>query len=112
MMPAAVAGGWQFWACCRVVCRDGVPCGRPAAAWPSGWARRRCLSHGGRDTWYPAGRNRWAVARIGGPKVTPARSHTRVRSEREKLRSREYKRRVRAKERAKKAAARLLGDAF
>ena len=31
MMREAVAGGWQFWACCAAVCRDGLPCGRPAA---------------------------------------------------------------------------------
>ena len=34
MMREAVAGGWQFWACCAAVCRDGLPCGRPAAISP------------------------------------------------------------------------------
>ena len=100
MMRAAVTGGWQFWSCCAAVCRDGVPCGRPAAIWPAGPAPRRCLSHGGRNDKKPA-------ARPAGPVPVPAPPGRSGRTEREKARRREYRRRVKERE----ELARPLGDA-
>ena len=105
MMRAAVTGGWQFWSCCGAVCRDGVPCGRPAAIWPASPAPRRCLSHGGRNGEKPAARPAAPPA-----PVTPGQQKS-GRTEREKARRREYRRACRAKEREQKAAARPLGSA-
>ena len=99
-VPPAVAGAWQYWAACQIPASDGIPCGRPAAAWPSGWARRRCLFHGGRNGYFKAGRNPWAVARITGPKGPRPRLRESARERlREKKAEREREREQRAAER-------------
>ena len=108
---AAIPGSWQFWSCCAIVCRDGLPCGRPAALWPGGWARRRCLSHGGRDVRYPAGRNPWALARLAGPNGPRPRLRDH-RREREREKDRVRRREQRAARREARASARELGAAY
>ena len=72
--PGHILGrAWHYQICCAVVCRDGVPCGRPAALWPARGARRRCLSHGGRDGDIKAGRKPLGGGAPGWPELVAAR---------------------------------------